>query len=154
MVDGKPERSSQSLEIRCVWKSSKEVLHTTKIEDILAADSDGGVDFFGLPRKPSGASTYLKMIGQPSGVLEYDAVGTIDDKFREAVSYNIYEPIVRPTQDVTPTTQSQAHIRARHTQTYPRSSLADLMLKNSNVARFPSLLTLRPKPTPTERLNA
>ncbi len=93
------------------------------------------------------------MIGQPSGVLEYDAVGTIDDKFREAVSYNMYETtVLRHAQDVTHTTRSQAHIRARHTQTYPQSSLADLVPKSSNAARFPSLLTLRPEPT--QRLNA
>jgi hypothetical protein len=47
-------------------------------------------DFFELPRKLSGARTYLKMIDQPSGILEYDTVGAIDDKFREAVSYNKY----------------------------------------------------------------
>jgi hypothetical protein len=44
------------------------------------------VDFFGHSRKHSGERTYLKMIGQPSGVLEYDAVLTINDEFREAVS--------------------------------------------------------------------
>jgi hypothetical protein len=93
------------------------------------------------------------MIDQPSGVLEYDAVATIDHKFREAVSYNMYEILVlRPAQDVAPTTQSQARIRVRHNQTYPRSSLADLMPKNLNAARFPSLLTLRPEPT--QRSNA
>jgi hypothetical protein len=51
MVYSMPERSSQSFEFQCVWKSFKEV---------------------------------LKMIDQPSGVLEYDAVATIDHKFREA----------------------------------------------------------------------
>jgi hypothetical protein len=30
--------------------------------------------------------TYLKTIGQPSGVLEYDAVLAINDEFRKAVS--------------------------------------------------------------------
>ena len=88
------------------------------------------------------------MIDQPSGVLEYDAVGAIDDKFREAVSYNIYEIVVlRPAKYVAPTTQSLARTRARHNQTYPQSSLADLMPKNLNAARFPSPLTLRPEPT-------
>src|SRR6267154_453198 len=97
MLYGKPERSSQSFEFRCVWKSFKEVLHG-KIGDISTTDSDGKVDFFELPRKHSGARTHLKMIDQPSGVLEYDAVGAIDHKFREAVSYNMYEMIVlRPT---------------------------------------------------------
>jgi len=145
LVCGKPERSSQRFEFRRIWKSFKEVLHG-KIGDTLTTDSDGKVDFFELPRKHSGARTHLEMIDQPSGVLEYDAVGAIDHKFREAVSYNMYEVIVlRPAQDVAPTTQSQARIRARHIQTYPRSSLADLMPKNSNAARFPSLLTLRPE---------
>jgi hypothetical protein len=93
MVYGKPERSSQSFEFRCVWKSFKEVLDG-KIGDVLTTNSDGKVDFFELPRKHSGARTHLKMIDQPSGVLEYDAVGAINDKFREAVSYNMYERIV------------------------------------------------------------
>jgi hypothetical protein len=93
------------------------------------------------------------MIDQPSGALEYDAVGAIDDKFREAVSYNMYEIIVlRPVQYVAPTTRSQARIRARHTQTYQQFSLADLMPKNLNAARFPSPLTLRPEST--QRSNA
>jgi hypothetical protein len=147
MVYGKPERSSQSFEFRCVWKSFKEVLYG-KVGDILTTNSDGKVDFFELPRKHSGVRTHLKMIDQPSGVLEYDAVGAIDHKFREAVSYNMYEILVlRPPQDVAHTMQSQARTRARHTQTYPRSSWADLMRKNSNAERFPSLLTLRPEPT-------
>jgi hypothetical protein len=34
----------------------------------------------------AGKRTHLKMIDQPTGVLEYDAVGIINDKFREAVS--------------------------------------------------------------------
>ena len=88
------------------------------------------------------------MIDQPSGALEYDTVCAIDYKFREAVSYNMYEMIVlRPAEVVALTTQSRARIRARHTQTYLRSSSADLMPTNSNATRFPSLLTLRPEPT-------
>jgi hypothetical protein len=62
--------------------------------DILTTDSDGKVDLFEFPRKHSGVRTHLKMINQPSGALEYDAVGVIDNKFREAVSYNMYEMIV------------------------------------------------------------
>ena len=42
------------------------------------------------------------------------------------------------------TTRSRARIRARHTQTCPQSSWADLMPKNSNGEKHPSLLTLHP----------
>ena len=41
-------------------------------------------DVFGHARKYGGNRTYLEMIGQPGGVLEYDAVHTIHDEFREA----------------------------------------------------------------------
>jgi hypothetical protein len=59
------------------------------------------------------------MIGQPSGVLEYDAVLAVNDKFRQAVSLN---DRAAPALDVALTTQSRAHTRARHTQTCPQSS--------------------------------
>lgn len=45
-------------------------------------------------RKYGGKRTYLKMISQPGSVLEYDAVQTIHDEFREAFSLREYEMIV------------------------------------------------------------
>jgi hypothetical protein len=110
MVYSKPERSSQTFEFRCVWKSFKEVLHG-KIGEIL---TDGKVDFIELPRKHSGARTHLKMIDQPSGVLEYDAVGAIDHKFREAVSYNMYESAASCAGCGTYHAKSSAHTGTPH----------------------------------------
>src|SRR6266850_812931 len=52
------------------------------------------VNFFGHARKNGGNRTYLEMIGQSCSVLEYDAVRTIRDEFREAFPLYEYETIV------------------------------------------------------------
>jgi len=67
------------------------------------------------------------MINQPSGVLEYDAVCAIDDKFREAVLYNMYEMIVlRPAGCGTYHAKSSAHTGT------PQPNISTIFIGRSN----------------------
>jgi hypothetical protein len=52
------------------------------------------VNLFGHARKHGGNRTYLEMIGQSGSVLEYDAVHTVHNEFREAFPLYEHEPIV------------------------------------------------------------
>jgi hypothetical protein len=68
------------------------------------------------------------MIDQPSGALEYDAVGAIDNKFREAVSYNMYEMIVLRPAEVVATYHAKS---SAHTGT-PHPNISTIFIGRSN----------------------